>query len=111
MAARSSGRTRRRRVLRLSFVERSFGGVLDEGRGVEIGLTGAKADNVDAGFLHRVGLGAHGERDGIGDYFDSVGKANHFGPPGNRAGDVISAARRFQVPKEGLTAKGAKFAE
>ncbi len=71
------GQARGRRVLGLTFVERGFRGVFDEGGGVEIGLARAEADDVDSGLLHGVCFGAHGQRDGIGDYFDSVGKRNH----------------------------------
>ena len=64
-------------VFGLAFVEGEFGGVLDEGGGVEIGFAGAEADDVDAGFFHGVGFGGNGEGDGFGDELDAVGEMDH----------------------------------
>ena len=61
MAWRNSGMPAARRVFREPVGERLGGGVLDVLRRVEIRFARAKADDILAGGLHRLGLGINGQ--------------------------------------------------
>ena len=68
-----------RRVFGLAFADRLDGRFLDIVRRVEIGLSGAEANDVMAGALEFSGLGGDGDRGGRLDAFEGVGEADVCG--------------------------------